>query len=204
MWTLSFTSVRIVEQLIWTRGPYNDRGSDAPFPWRIRKLPNVRSGVRCISSWNPFAVAKHSNTLPQGHTCQCVAAVLGSERREVSRGQLSGIGCSVLLHARCICFKFSGFSSNLITLRATLFTIETSEVTKAPVWFLWMMLTSARFYALNHIQVLHNNWIKGLGNKVRRLVEQDLWYFDREAEICIYDEAPRVDFTWAEAYKDEQ
>eukprot|EP00041_Stephanoeca_diplocostata_P009918 m.156830 g.156830 ORF g.156830 m.156830 type:complete len:742 (+) comp17950_c0_seq8:272-2497(+) len=75
--------------------------------------------------------------------------------------------------------------------------------TRANVSKLYWDLKAAKHHPDNLV-VLHNNWIKGLGNKVRRLVEQDLWYFDREAEICMYDAAPRVAFTWAEAYKDEQ
>ena len=44
--------------------------------------------------------------------------------------------------------------------------------------------------------VLHNNWIRGLQAKIRRLIEQRLWWFDRNDEVCDYSPSPHFEFNW--------
>ncbi|EGD73448.1 hypothetical protein PTSG_05152 [Salpingoeca rosetta] len=47
------------------------------------------------------------------------------------------------------------------------------------------------------IVILHNNWIKGLRAKIERLVLRGLWYYDRDREICNYDDTPQFTFNWS-------
>ncbi len=46
------------------------------------------------------------------------------------------------------------------------------------------------------VVILHDNWIRGLQAKVRRLVEQRLWWYDRDGEMCDYSANPVYDFNW--------
>lgn len=46
------------------------------------------------------------------------------------------------------------------------------------------------------VVVLHNNWIRGLQAKTRRLVEQRVWWYDRDNELCNYDAHVAYDFNW--------
>lgn len=46
------------------------------------------------------------------------------------------------------------------------------------------------------VVILHNNWIRGLPAKARRLVEQGVWWYDRSREICDYRERPVYEFNW--------
>lgn len=46
----------------------------------------------------------------------------------------------------------------------------------------------------DELMILHNNWIKGAGNKIQRLVDRGLWFFNRRDEICDYGQAPQFAF----------
>ena len=44
--------------------------------------------------------------------------------------------------------------------------------------------------------ILHNNWIKGMQNKIQRLMDKRLWYYDREKRICSYAPEPTFVLDW--------
>ena len=44
--------------------------------------------------------------------------------------------------------------------------------------------------------ILHNNWIKGMQNKIQRLIDRRLWYYDREKRICSYAPEPTFVLDW--------
>jgi hypothetical protein len=52
----------------------------------------------------------------------------------------------------------------------------------------------------DELVILHDNWIKGFAPKVRRMVEQRLWYYNREEMVCIYEDDVHVEFTWGHQY----
>ena len=45
--------------------------------------------------------------------------------------------------------------------------------------------------------ILHNNWISGMKNKIQRLIDRRLWYYNREKLICSYDPDPTFVLDWA-------
>eukprot|EP00040_Diaphanoeca_grandis_P002741 m.22583 g.22583 ORF g.22583 m.22583 type:complete len:761 (+) comp13861_c0_seq1:146-2428(+) len=44
-----------------------------------------------------------------------------------------------------------------------------------------------------NLVILHNNWVQLKSAKVQRMVEQGLWYYDRDMEICRYTQPVSVD-----------
>lgn len=52
----------------------------------------------------------------------------------------------------------------------------------------------------DHLVILHNNWIKGLADKVGRMVEQKLWYYARDEMVCRYETDSVFTYNWAKQY----
>jgi hypothetical protein len=46
------------------------------------------------------------------------------------------------------------------------------------------------------VVILHNNWLRGLGAKMRRMIDQRLWWYDRDNEFCDYTPNPVFEFNW--------
>eukprot|EP00052_Salpingoeca_macrocollata_P017587 m.143482 g.143482 ORF g.143482 m.143482 type:complete len:775 (-) comp20434_c0_seq2:60-2384(-) len=46
------------------------------------------------------------------------------------------------------------------------------------------------------MMILHDNWIRGLRAKIRRMIDHNLWYWNREKEICDYSPKPKFDLDW--------
>ncbi len=46
------------------------------------------------------------------------------------------------------------------------------------------------------VVILHNNWIRGLRSKIRRIIDQRLWWYDREGEMCDYSPNPVYELSW--------
>ena len=57
--------------------------------------------------------------------------------------------------------------------------------------------TSDRLHDNGDLVILHNNWIKGMRNKIQRLVDHGLWFYNRNKAICSYDQHPRFTLDWA-------
>jgi hypothetical protein len=45
--------------------------------------------------------------------------------------------------------------------------------------------------------ILHNNWISGMKNKIERVMERRMWYYNRERRICSYHPDPQFVLDWA-------
>ena len=45
--------------------------------------------------------------------------------------------------------------------------------------------------------ILHNNWIRGLRSKFKRVVDHRLWYYARDKEACDYSNGTQYVFDWS-------
>ncbi len=47
------------------------------------------------------------------------------------------------------------------------------------------------------VVILHNNWALNMKDKIVRLLKQNLWFYDKDALICRYEDVPLTPMEFA-------